>query len=112
MSSHLVFTDEAKFFEIVQTTSDLLEAEQMVRGAKHAVAKIKNDLLAKGDTRRDQSLSALLGKLQDEIHWISRQVTMNDWRDVVTELWGREGLDAIRIRLAAITASRKLERRK
>lgn len=109
-SDNMVFTDEAKFFEIVNTTPDYYEAEDMLRGAKRAVLAIKEQAVARGDTSADQAMAGLLRKINDEIHHVSQRVTMTDWRTAVEMLWGKEGMDALRTQLAAMTAERKVWR--
>lgn len=104
---NLIFIDEQKFFEIVHTTPDYFEAEDMLRGAKRAVLTIKERAVQRGDTRADQAMAQLLRKLNDEIHFISHRVTMTDWRTAVEMLWGKEGMDALRTQLVAMTAERK-----
>ena len=112
MSDYMVITDEAKFFEIVHTTPDYFEAETMLRAAKRSVLEIKEHAVLHGDTFADQAMSQLVRKINDEIHHVSQRVTMDDWRTAVEMLFGKDGLDALRVQLAAITADRKERRRK
>ena len=110
MSGHMVVTDEEKFFEIVQTTPDHFEAEEMLRGAKRTVLELKERAVLRGDTTQDQAMARLLRKINDEIHFVSQRVTMTDWRSAVEMLWGAEGLADLRVQLVAITAERKKRR--
>lgn len=67
-NEHLVFSSEATFFSIVQTTYDLTEALRLVKDARHAVLREKARLSGGAE---DQALAALLQRLNDEVHELS-----------------------------------------
>lgn len=89
--SPMVLRDEAMFFNIIQTTPDDVEAEDMLRRARTAVLREKAQAVELGVTRADQSLSMLLTRLNDELHYLSERRNRVHWRDAVKALFGESG---------------------
>lgn len=91
-----VLEDEDKFFEIVQTTPDLLEADGMVRdalaGVKLEMGETALLCSAVGNARMTQ-LGALRDKLQSELHRISTVREAAKWSKAVKAVCGDDAYD-------------------
>lgn len=88
-----ILEDEERFFEIVQTTPDLVEADGMIRDA---IASVKLEMgeatlmcSVVGNARLSQ-LAALNTKLKSELHRISQIAESAKWRAAVKAVCGEE----------------------
>lgn len=89
--AHMVLRDEALFFQIVQTTPDFVEAEDLLRRAREAALREKAALVLKGNTKQDQALNVLVAKLNHEIAYYARAANRAEWQNAIEALWGKEG---------------------
>ena len=81
----LFWRDTELFFKIVRTTPDYREAEDMLRRAKRAV----NEVIHKEKFKEGEvTLSDLLGRLNDELHYVNRVVDDLQWGRVIKEKLG------------------------
>lgn len=102
---HLVFRDEEMFFRIVHTTRDEVEAEDLLRRARSEVLAEKAEWIAEGDTSEDQNFSALLAKINDEIHYFNdRRNRIRVW-NAVRALWGEDGIKSVKLWMEIETAN-------
>ena len=88
-----ILEDEERFFEIVQTTPDILEADGMVRDA---IASVKLEIgeaalmcSVVGNARVAQ-LGALSTKLKSELHRINQITESAKWSKAVKAVCGEE----------------------
>lgn len=86
-----ILEDEERFFEIVQTTPDILEADGMVRDA---IASVKLEIgeaalmcSVVGNSRVAQ-LGALSTKLKSELHRINQITESAKWSKAVKAVCG------------------------
>lgn len=91
-----ILEDEQRFFEIVQTTPDLLEADGMIRDALASV-KLEMGVAALmcsvfGNARVAQ-LSSLKEKLRSELHRIQQIQNSAKWSLAVKAVCGQEKYD-------------------
>lgn len=92
-----ILEDEVRFFEIVQTTPDLLEADGMVRDALAAVKLEMGEAALMcsvvGNARMTQ-LGALNEKLRSELHRIQTIQNSAKWSLAVKAVCGQEAYEA------------------
>lgn len=85
-----VLEDEEKFFEIVQTTPDLYEADGMVRTALDGVAKENIAAMRRRDNDRQHELGRLRERLRGELHRIQNIRDSAKWQAAVKAVCGDE----------------------
>lgn len=83
--------DGEKFFEIVQTTPDLLEAEQLLRGALAVIAQQMAEAGRRNDNHRQSELGALKRRVRLEIHHIQLIRDETTWQEAVRAVCGEQG---------------------
>lgn len=96
MASRAVLEDEKRFFEIVQTTPDLIEARGMLDDALEAVKmEIAQQVEWDGykGNARVMMLSALRDRLKAEIRRISDIRVDINWKRAITEVLGQEAYE-------------------
>jgi hypothetical protein len=91
-----ILEDEQRFFEIVQTTPDLLEADGMIRDAIAAVKLEMGEAVLMcsvvGNARATQ-LGALQAKLKSELHRIETVKNSAKWAKAVKAVCGQEAYE-------------------
>lgn len=88
-----VLENEDRFFEIVQTTPDLLEADGMVRDALASVKLEMGEatlLCSVVGAARLTQLGALRDKLRAELHRINQITESSKWSQAVKAVCGEE----------------------
>lgn len=85
-----VLIDEARFFEIVQTTPDLIEADGMVRSALDSVARENVVAIRRRDNHRQAELGRLRDRLRGELHRIQQLRDSITWQKTVKAVCGDE----------------------
>ena len=85
-----VLEGEDKFFEIVQTTPDLIEADGMVRTALDGVARENLVAMKRRDVYRQHELGRLRERLRAELHRIQGIRTSAQWQKAVKAVCGEE----------------------
>jgi len=100
----LLFVDEDLFFNIVRTMPDTREADDILRRAKHSCLKEQGLRLKDGDTDAVHDINAKITKINDEIHYLSRQNSDALWRQAVKEVLTAEQYENLTIRMREIRA--------
>ena len=96
MITRAILEDEEKFFQIVQTTPDLIEADGMIRDA---LAGVKLEMAEAGLMRsvlgnsRQTQLGALRDKLRAELHRIEQIREAARWSVAVKAVCGEEAYE-------------------
>lgn len=101
MERHLVLRNEQHFFEVIHTTSDLVEAEDMLRRARTAIIAEKNELDAEIPSAKKRvaidngieinRLNLLLTYITDEIRALNKRQDRIRIKEAIKALFGDEG---------------------
>lgn len=92
----LVTRDEALFFQIVQTTPDTVEADDLLRRAKTAVLRMVEEARELGDGREEQRLNNTLTRLNSEIHYQTQIENRSRFREAAERVFGPGAWEKIR----------------
>lgn len=82
--------DEELFFQIVQTTPDIIEAMDMCRRSVHAIRRKMVEALANKDTLVLQNCSRVVERLRNEITYLGQIYDRTHYRRAVFILFGPE----------------------
>ena len=95
MSDLMPLHDEELFFQIVQTTPDLIEAMDMCRRGVHAVRRVQVMAKAEGDAEVDFNCARTVERLRNEITYIGMIYDQTQMRRGVKEVLGLDALIAV-----------------
>ena len=92
----LVTRDEALFFQIIQTTPDKVEADDLLRRAKMAVLRMVDEARLLGDGYEEQRLNHTLTRLNSEIHYQTQIENRSRFREAAELVFGPGAWEKIR----------------
>lgn len=92
MNEMMPLHDEELFFQIVQSTPDLVEAMDMCRRGVHAVRRVQLVAKADGDSEVDFNCARTVERLRNEITYIGMIYDQVQLRRGIKEVLGVEAL--------------------
>lgn len=109
MSDLMPLHDEELFFQIVQTTPDLIEAMDMCRRGVHAVRRVQMMAKAEGDAMIDFNCARVVERLRNEITYIGMIYDKVQVRRAVKDLFGLDALMQVDAWCAEFTQMKQKE---
>lgn len=82
--------DGDRFFEIVQTTPDLIEADLLLRGALSTLAEQMTEAVERRDNTQMHHLGAVKKRVKAELHRIQTIQNETTWQAAVKAVCGPE----------------------
>lgn len=95
MSELMALHDEEMFFEIVQTTPDIIEAMDMCRRSVHAVRRKQAQALADKDMLVNYNCARVVERLRNEITYLGQLYDATNIRKAVKSIFGIEGMQQV-----------------
>lgn len=99
MSELQALHDEELFFQIVQSTPDIIEAMDMCRRSVHAVRRKHAEANANGDSEVAFNCARTVERLRNEITYLGQIYDQTNFRKGLYAVLGREAVDAVELYL-------------
>ena len=103
----LVLHDEPLFFQVIQTMPDADEADELLRRARQACLRERNDAERRKDGGRVHEVNRLITRINDEIHHVAAFREASRIRGAIIAVLGREAYEQVRSYLIATDTRRK-----